>query len=39
METPTILENNVNTYKVDDFIDFSTNPPNALYDSIRIAYF
>tara|TARA_B110000211_G_scaffold120386_1_gene139214 strand:+ start:667 stop:1140 length:474 start_codon:yes stop_codon:yes gene_type:complete len=24
METPTILENNVNTYKVDDFIDFST---------------
>ena len=24
METPTILENNVNMYKVDDFIDFST---------------
>ena len=24
METPTILENDVNMYKVDDFIDFST---------------
>jgi hypothetical protein len=24
METPTILENNVDMYKVDDFIDFST---------------
>ena len=24
METPTILENNANMYKVDDFIDFST---------------